>query len=387
MTAAQARRVWAAVVPAAGSARRMGFDKILARIDGVPVLTRTLLLLQGAGLDHIVVGVKDAEHVRSLALAPFGLDAVTLVAGGETRSDTVRRCLAHVPPGTTYVLVHDAARPYCSAHLIRQVMAVAEESGAACAALPIVDTVHRSRTDGCIAETLDRRNLWSAQTPQAFRLDLLAAAHAGVPGGTDDAGMVATLGSPVHVVAGEAPNIKLTVPADMPESTIPDVPFAVGLGHDIHRLVPGRRLILGGVEIPHPRGLLGHSDADVLTHAIADALLGAAGLGDIGQHFPPGDPAYAGADSLALLARCRDMVAAAGWRAVQADCLILAESPRIGPHASVIRDKLATVLGIDPRRLNIKAGTNEGLGSLGRGEGIAAQAVVVACRTAASSPG
>ena len=161
------------------------------------------------------------------------------------------------------------------------------------------------------------------------------------------------------------------------------VPFAVGLGQDIHRLVPGRRLVLGGVEVPFERGLLGHSDADVLSHALADAVLGAAALGDIGRHFPPADPAYAGADSLVLLARCRELAAAAGWCPWQVDCLVIAEEPRLSPHVERIRAKLAEVLGVAPARVNVKAGTNEGLGSLGRGEGIAAQAVVLAVRCAA----
>jgi len=379
VTAGRNGAVWAAVVPAAGSARRMGFDKTLARVHGVPVLARTIFGLRRSGLERVLVGVRDAARVRAEVLRPFGLDDVALVVGGETRAETVALCLAHLPDATTHVVVHDAARPNCSADLIGRVMAAAEESGAAAAALPVVDSVHRVGGAGCIVETLDRSDLRLAQTPQAFHLPLLLRAHQEVPAGSDDAGMVAALGVPVRLVDGERDNAKLTVPADMPPGDdASTVPFAVGLGHDIHRLVPGRPLVLGGVRIPYECGLLGHSDADVVCHAVADALLGAAGLGDIGRHFPPGDPVYAGADSLVLLARCRAMAEDAGWRPVQADCLVLAERPRLAPYAESMRAALAMAIRIPSGRINVKAGTNEGLGAVGRGEGIAAQAVVLA---------
>jgi len=384
MTAAQAGAVWAAVVPAAGSARRMGFDKTLALIEGVPVLARTLLLLRRAGLRQIVVGVRDEATVRARALTPFGLTEVGVVPGGATRSATVARCLEQLPADTTHVLVHDGARPHCSAELVRAVMVAAEGAGAAAAALPIFETVHRVGEDGCISATLDRERLWRAQTPQAFEVGLLRRAHAAASPGSDDAGMVAALGVPVRVVEGEHTNVKLTVAEDMappPGTQAPSV--AVGFGQDIHRLVAGRRLVLGGVEIPFERGLLGHSDADVLSHALADAVLGAAGRGDIGQHFPPGDPAYLGADSLTLLARCRLLAAEAGWRPFQADCLVLAERPHLAPYAEAMRRTLAAVLEIDPLRCNVKAGTNEGLGPVGRGEGVEAQAVVLLVRAPA----
>lgn len=385
MTAAQTRRLWAAVIPAAGSAQRMGFDKTLALLDGVPVLAHTLLVLRRAGIRRIVVGVRHEATVRALALAPFGFSEVILTPGGETRSATVARCLGQLPPDTTHVLVHDAARPHCSPDLVRAVMAAAEDSGAAAAGLPIFDTVHRANGDGCISETLDRHGLWRAQTPQAFEIGLLRRAHAAIGDGGDDAGMVAALGATVRLVEGERTNVKLTVPGDMPQATQADAPpFAVGFGHDIHRLVAGRRLVLGGVEIPHERGLLGHSDADVLSHALADAVLGASGQGDIGRHFPPEDPAYLGADSVMLLGRCRALAAEAGWRPAQVDALVLAERPRLAPYAQAIRGRLAAVLEIDPLRVNVKAGTNEGLGAVGRGEGIEAQAVVLMIRVPAS---
>lgn len=379
--------VWAAVLPAAGASRRMGFDKTMALLDGIPILGHALLGLRRAGLRHIVVGVRDVATVRSAVLAPLGLADVALTAGGETRAQTVARCLAALPGTVTHVLVHDAARPYCSPALVGRVMAAAEEWGAAAAALPVVDTVHRVDDAGCIAETLDRGVLRLAQTPQGFRVDLLRRAHREAAAGTDDAGMVAALGVPVQLVQGERENVKLTVPGDLrPPGAPTPPPFAVGMGHDVHRLVPDRPLILGGVRIPFERGLLGHSDADVVCHALADAVLGAAGIGDIGRHFPPGDPAFAGADSLRLLAICRARAEEAGWIPVQADCLVLAEAPRLAPHAEAMRAALAGALRIPAGRVNIKAGTNEGLGAIGRGEGIAAQAVVLAVAAPPAGP-
>ena len=363
---------------AGGASARMGSDKILATVDGSPVLTTSLRTLRAAGIKHMVVGVRpgSADRVRAVALAPYGLDDVVLVDGGATRSETVRRCLSAVNPQVTHVVVHDAARPRCSVDLVQRVLGAAERAGAACAALPVVDTVHCARPDATIARTLDRALLWSAQTPQAFRRDLLEAAHAAGGDATDDAGMVAALGVAVHLVPGERSNAKLTYPEDL----APGAAYAVGYGQDVHRLVPGRALILGGVHVPHDRGLEGHSDADVLAHAVADAVLGAAALGDIGRHFPPSDERWRGADSVELLRRCVEMAARAGWRPAQADCLITAERPRLAPWAEAMRTRVAAALGCTPERVNVKAGTAEGLGALGREEGIGATAVVLMAR-------
>jgi len=370
------RTLWAAVVPAAGESRRFGRDKTLADAGGRPVLARTLLTLREAGVPLLLVGVGAgaAARVRE-ALAPSGLEDVTLVEGGPTRAGTVARCLQALPPDVTHVLVHDAARPHCSPALVRRVMKAAVAGGAACAALPVVGTVHRADAAPIIAETLDRRVLWEAQTPQAFRRDLLERAHAQAAPGTDDAGMVAALGVAVHLVPGERRNAKLTFAEDLPAT--PALPLRIGYGHDVHRLVPGRPLVLGGVTIAHSLGLDGHSDADVLAHAVCDAVLGAAGLGDIGRHFPPGEARWKGADSLDLLRRCTALARAAGWRPAQADCLVLAERPRLALHAAAMRQNLAAALGISPQAVNVKAGTNEGMDALGREEGIAATAVAM----------
>ncbi len=355
----------------------MGRDKVMAELDGVPVLVRTLRVLAAAGLPRVVVGVRAAERAALAARLPAWLEGteIRLVEGGESRQETVGRCLAAVPADADHVLVHDAARPHCSPDLVLRVQREAEACGAAAAAWPVVDTVHRATADGTVVETLNRAGLWCAQTPQGFRRDVLAAAHAAAQTTyTDDAGLCAALGQMVRLVQGERANVKLTVPEDLAAAA---PPLAVGQGYDVHRLVADRPLVLGGVRIPHDRGLDGHSDADALCHALADAVLGAAGLGDIGHHFPPGDPAYAGADSLELLKHCVGLAAQHRWCPAQADCLVIAERPRLAPHVPAMRQRLAVALSLDPERVNVKAGTNEGLGWLGREEGIAAQAVVL----------
>jgi 2-C-methyl-D-erythritol 4-phosphate cytidylyltransferase/2-C-methyl-D-erythritol 2,4-cyclodiphosphate synthase len=343
--------VWAAVVPAAGASTRMGRDKTLADLDGAPVLVRSLRLLRAAGLRRLAVGIRAgaAARVREV-LERHDLGGAALVVGGAARAETVAACLAALDPEVTHVLVHDAARPYCSPDLVRRVMAAAEEAGAACAALPVVDTIHRAAPDGTIAAALDRSVLWQAQTPQGFRRDILERAHACAPAGTDDAGMVAALGAPVRLVEGERGNVKLTFAEDLAPVPGPALaaPVRVGYGHDVHRLVAGRPLILGGVRIPHDRGLDGHSDADALAHAVCDAVLGAAGLADIGTHFPPSDARWKGADSLDLLRRCVAICRQAGWRPAQADCLVAAERPRLAPHAGEMRRRLAEALDLPP---------------------------------------
>src|SRR5438132_1336820 len=237
--------------------------------------------------------------------------------------------------------------------------------------------------DGADArQTLDRDRLWVAHTPQAFRTALLREAHhrAKAEGfyGTDDAVLVERLGYAVRMVEDSPRNLKVTVPADL------DLAEAyagqrrivrTGIGYDAHRLALGRLLRVGGVEIPWPRGLAGHSDADVLAHAIMDALLGGAGLGDLGRHFPPGDPAFRGADSIELLRRVAAMAAGAGWRVVHVDSTVLAEAPRLAPYIPQMRERLAAALGVDSSTVNVKATTTEGMGAIGRGEGIAAHAV------------
>ncbi len=358
----------------------MGTDKLLIPLRGVPVLAVTLRRLREAGLGRMIVGVRPGaqDAIREAVLGPNQLEDIVLVEGGGTRAETVAACLAEAPSGTTHVLVHDAARPHCSVELIARVMAAAERWGAASAGLPAVDTLHEVDSEGRITATPERSLLWQAQTPQGFALEVLARAHAHPGPRTDDAGLVAAMGVEVHMVPGEPANVKLTHPEDLPCGPPPGV--AVGLGQDVHRLVPGRPLILGGVHVPSDLGLDGHSDADVLAHAVADAVLGAAGLGDIGRHFPPSDPRWKGADSMDLLARSSALARAAGWRVAQADCLLLAERPRLAPHAAAMAANLARAMNVGVGAVNVKFGTNEGLGYVGRAEGMAAWATVVLAR-------
>jgi 2-C-methyl-D-erythritol 4-phosphate cytidylyltransferase/2-C-methyl-D-erythritol 2,4-cyclodiphosphate synthase len=260
--------------------------------------------------------------------------------------------------------------------------------GAALAALPITDTVKRAAGEGDprVAETLDRRTLWAAQTPQAFRGALLrqayAAAGAEASLATDECALVERLGQPVTLVPGEPGNFKITTADDVARArALTEPPFATGVAYDCHRFQAGRRLVLGGVEFEGD-GLLGHSDADVCAHAIGDAVLGAAGLGDLGRHFPDTDPRWKGANSLALLREIAAMAAAAGWRVGNADVTLAARRPRIAPRAEEMRARLAEALGVSPAQVNVKATTGEGMGFVGRGEGIAAHATALLVRSA-----
>jgi 2-C-methyl-D-erythritol 4-phosphate cytidylyltransferase/2-C-methyl-D-erythritol 2,4-cyclodiphosphate synthase len=235
-----------------------------------------------------------------------------------------------------------------------------------------------------VAETLDRRTLWLAQTPQGFRADLLlgayAAAGAAASEATDECGLVERLGAPVTLVPGEPGNFKITSPEDVARArALTEPPFATGVAYDCHRFEPGRRLVLGGVEFEGD-GLLGHSDADVCAHAIGDAILGAAGLGDLGRHFPDTDPRWKGVSSLLVLREIAARAAEAGWRVGNADVTLAARRPKIAPRAAEMRERLAGALGVSPSQVNVKATTGEGMGFVGRGEGIAAHAVALLVR-------
>jgi 2-C-methyl-D-erythritol 4-phosphate cytidylyltransferase / 2-C-methyl-D-erythritol 2,4-cyclodiphosphate synthase len=379
-----------AVVPAAGRGERFGSDtpKALLSLHGRPLLQYPLEVLQDVDeVETIVVAAPSGavDAVRRLAASAELSKVVAVVEGGADRQASVRRALEALPPGPGVVLVHDGVRPFLSASLVRDVVAAAVRDGGAVAAVPVDETI-KSGHKGWVETTLDRSGLFRIQTPQAFRRTLLEEAHRAAERegfrGTDDAALVERMGHRVRLVPGTATNLKVTLPEDLAlaealarRTEAPAASPRVGLGFDAHRFVSGRPLILGGVEIPAPRGLGGHSDADVVVHAVMDALLGAAGCGDIGQHFPPHDPAHAGANSLGLLARVRDLLAAAGWRAAHVDVMVLAETPRLASHIPAMRAAIGGVLGLGEGSVNVKATTLEGLGAIGRGEGIAAQAV------------
>lgn len=324
------------------------------------------------------------EAFRALIAAGPGDKTEKIVAGGATRQESVWAGLCEISAGMDCVLIHDAARPLVSRHLMESCAAAAASYGAAIAALPVSDTLKRSVGE-VISATIDRSDLWIAQTPQAFRVDVITEAYerARRDGAvaTDDAALVEALGRPVRLVMGSPRNVKITYPADLTlaqdlvRGETAAAGIRCGIGYDVHRLVEGRRLVLGGVEFPGRRGLDGHSDADVLAHAICDALLGAAGLGDIGRHFPDTDPRYAGADSIELLRRAREMTAAAGFGVVNVDAVVVAEEPRIAGDVARMQQRLGEALGIAPDRISVKGKTAEGLGPIGAGEGIASHAI------------
>ncbi len=374
-----------AIIAAGGAGRRMGgrVPKQFLMLAGRPVLRHTLERFAGApGIDAIVLVLPAADLERGRELTQGLGVACSVVAGGETRQESVRRGF-EAAADADLLVVHDGARPLVSRQLIEQVREAAVQYGAAIAAVPAKDTLKEVDGDGRIERTIDRRRIWQAQTPQAMRRDLLetalqVAAAAGFVG-TDEASLLEHAGFSVTVVEGDPNNIKITVPADLAVAErllggggAP--PVRIGHGYDAHRLVAGRPLVLGGVDIPHDRGLLGHSDADVLTHALMDALLGGAGCGDIGRHFPDTDPRYRGISSLELLDRVVAVVAEAGWRPANADITVIAQAPRLAPHLPAMRANLARVCHTEA--VNIKATTTEQMGFAGRGEGIAAHAVV-----------
>ena len=374
-------RVWTIVV-AAGTGDRFGGAKQYASLGGRRVLDWSLAAARQAG-DGVVVVVPAGEAGR----AEPGADIV--VAGADSRSGSVRNGLAAVPADAEVVVVHDAARPLAGPALFRAaVEAVRAGAPGAVCAVPVNDTVKRVRGATVVA-TVDRSELWAVQTPQAFAAGALRAAHADGGDATDDAALLEAAGLQVAVVRGDPGNLKVTNPGDLAlaealagtdPAARPDGPaLRVGQGYDVHAFSddPSRPLVLGGVVFDGERGLKGHSDADVVAHAVADALLGAAGLGDLGCHFPDTDAAWAGADSLALLAEVVRRAAEAGWRPANADCTVVLERPRLAPRRADMEARLAAAVGAP---VNVKAARAEGLGSLGRGEGIACSAVVLVGR-------
>jgi 2-C-methyl-D-erythritol 4-phosphate cytidylyltransferase/2-C-methyl-D-erythritol 2,4-cyclodiphosphate synthase len=329
----------------------------------------------------VVTSPELREAVAALCAERLAGRPWRVALGGERRQDSVAAGLA-AAPDAGIIVVHDGARPFAEAALFKAaVAAVRGGADAAIAALPLTDTL--KRVDGeTVVATLDRSVHTLAQTPQAFRRAALerALATAREEGRTvtDEATLVEQGGGRVVTVPGSRRNLKLTVPEDLDLAlaiaTTPARQVRTGIGYDVHRLVPERRLVLGGVEIPFERGLDGHSDADVALHAIMDALLGACALGDIGHHFPPGDPTYRNADSRALLRAVGELLAERGAVVMNVDCTIVAEAPKLLPHVPAMRAAIADCLGIAPEQVSLKATTNELMGFVGRGEGIAALA-------------
>jgi len=392
---------WAVLV-AGGRGTRMALpeNKAFVPLRGEPMLALSLrALLDSGAFSGVTVVAAPGECPRAEALIAGCSRAdvrILAVEGGADRQASVWNGLCTLPPEAEVVAVHDAARPLVTTAIIEACLASAREFGSGVAAVPLKDTVKQVDAGGAVLRTPPRAGLRAVQTPQAFRVRLLREAHeAALRTGlraTDDAALVEALcGAPVRLVEGDSENIKVTTPEDVDVAealltrrntgaSIPVQPFRIGQGYDVHRLVEGRALILCGVRVPHGRGLLGHSDADVAAHALCDAVLGAAGLGDIGRHFPDTDPAYAGADSLLLLAEAVRKAAAAGYAVSNADITIVAQQPKLQAYIPQMADNLARVLGAARPSVNVKATTTEGLGFEGCEMGISAQAVALLVR-------
>ncbi|MFN0116145.1 MAG: bifunctional 2-C-methyl-D-erythritol 4-phosphate cytidylyltransferase/2-C-methyl-D-erythritol 2,4-cyclodiphosphate synthase [Paracoccaceae bacterium] len=367
----------AAIIVAAGRGTRAGSGeaKQWRPLAGRPVLAHTIDAF--AGLDRTVVALHPEDMARGIALT--GGSAI-LVAGGRTRAESVMRALEAIEgSGITHVLIHDAARPFVSRAVIGRVIDALASSPGAAPGLPVADALWRG-DGGRVTGLADRTGFWRAQTPQGFALDAILAAHRAHPGGAaDDVEVALAAGVPVTVVPGDEANFKITYPDDFARAErmmgggatmISDV--RTGSGFDVHAFTEGDHVTLCGVRVPHDRALLGHSDADAGMHALTDAIYGALGEGDIGQHFPPSDPRWKGAESAIFLAHAAGLAAGRGYRVTSADVTLICEAPRIGPHVAAMRTELARLLGIAPDRIGIKATTSEGLGFTGRKEGIAA---------------
>ena len=375
-----------AIIVAGGAGRRLGgsVPKQLLEIGGRSLLERSVDAFRShSGVSQVIVALPPALVNEP----PSWLEGVRLVAGGERRQDSVASAFDAIENRTEIVLVHDAARPFVSPALISRTIDAAAEHGAAIAAVDVRDTVKRAEAVSgryVIVETIPRDTVFLAQTPQGFRRDVLAAAIAqGRSDGTDvtdEASLAERAGYRVHIVAGESDNVKITTAEDLAAAQARLAPVRtgrVGTGYDLHRLVSGRPLVVGGVTVPADRGPLGHSDGDVACHAVTDAILGAACQGDIGRHFPDSDPRWKGASSLDLLRDAVAMVAAQGFGIGNVDVTVILETPRLRDHIDGMRSAMARALGIDVSRVSVKAKTNEGMDALGRGDAIAAHATVL----------
>lgn len=367
-----------ALIVAAGKGERVGggVPKQYRLLGGKPVLRWAVESLIGhpaVQSTRVVIGQGQQEQANA---ALEGLDVGATIEGGAERTDSVRAGLAMVEADA--VLVHDAARPFCPSAVVDRLLASLEFHDGAAPVLPVGDTL--ARAGESLGELVDRSGMVRVQTPQAFRLDRLRAAYErwSGPSPTDETTVVRAAGMRVAGVQGDPALEKLTLPSDFERAEqwlAGRLRPRTGTGFDVHAFAGEGPIMLGGVEVPHNRGLAGHSDADVVLHAITDALLGAAGLGDIGEHFPPSDARWKGADSSLFLSHAAQLLRARGAIIDHVDCTIVAEAPKVGPHRSAMRARIAGIAGLSIDQVSIKATTTEGLGFTGRREGIAAQAV------------
>lgn len=393
-----------AVIAAGGMAQRMqGVNKQILKIDGIPVLVRSIRALAAIPEIREMVVVARPELFEQLESwkQEYHLPDFCLTAGGDTRQQSVLNGVGCLSEQVEYVVIHDGARPFADRQLIDRCLQSAVEHQAATAAVPVKDTIKQAADDGSIAATPDRSRLYLTQTPQIFHAQLYrrAAEQAQAEGldFTDDCQLMEHLGHRVWLAQGDYRNIKITTPEDIviaqaiAESMEGEAPrmeqekqrmplMRIGHGYDVHRLVEGRKLILGGVEIPWQKGLLGHSDADVLVHAVMDAILGAAALGDIGKHFPDTDPNYAGADSMLLLREVVRLVEEQGYQIGNLDCTVIAQQPKLKDLIPQMQERIAAVCKVQPNQVSVKATTEEKLGFTGTGEGMSAHCVCLLTR-------
>ncbi|MDO5370921.1 bifunctional 2-C-methyl-D-erythritol 4-phosphate cytidylyltransferase/2-C-methyl-D-erythritol 2,4-cyclodiphosphate synthase [Paracoccus sp. (in: a-proteobacteria)] len=377
----------AVLITAAGRGTRMGGEVPKQWLDlaGRSVLARSIDAF--AGFDRIIVTVHPGD--MDLAIAGLG-GRVTLVAGGETRSDSVRAGLKVLEgSGITHVLIHDGARPLVAPSTIGAVVtALAEGAEAAAPGLAVTDALWRGDA-ASVTGFADRRGLFRAQTPQGFSLPVILAAHRAAAGGAaDDVELVQRQGVAVRIVPGDEDNLKITWPGDMERAGRilrmrgNDMDVRLGNGYDVHAFGPGDHVWLCGVQVPHDKGLMGHSDADVGMHALTDAIYGALAQGDIGRHFPPSDPQWKGAASEIFLRHAAELARSMGYRLGNADVTLICERPKIGPHAGAMQAQLAEIMGVEAGRVSVKATTSERLGFTGREEGIASIATATLIREA-----
>jgi 2-C-methyl-D-erythritol 4-phosphate cytidylyltransferase/2-C-methyl-D-erythritol 2,4-cyclodiphosphate synthase len=381
-----------AIIPAGGAGKRLKTQKAkqYLLLDHLPVLVHALKVFQQAEIIEEIILVLPPDDVVSAQkqlINKYGLIKVTaVVAGGKERQDSVRNGLAAITGECDIVVIHDAVRPFITQELIHKVVSAAKTAGAASVGVKAKDTIKETKKDNTVTATIPRQNLWLTQTPQAFKFELLKKAYKAAYDkkfyGTDDASLVERIGSKVKMIEGSYENIKITTPEDliMAEALMKNkkggaMNFRNGFGYDCHRFAYGRKFILGGVEIPFDKGLYGHSDADALIHAICDALLGAAGCGDIGRHFPDTDSAYKDISSIVLLERVKKIIEAKGFLINNVDATVVMEMPKLALYAAQMVSNIARALDIAETSVNIKAKTNEGMGFIGQNEGVAVFAV------------
>ena len=379
-----------AIVAAGGRGVRLGADrpKQFLEIGGRSILETSVAALAASDRIKNIVVALPPEHLTDAGKGWASIPTpITFVAGGTRRQDSVANAFAKAPANADVIVIHDAARPFVTTEMIARTIDAAFAHGAAIAAIPVRDTVKQAgdaHHDGSrpIRATIPRESVFLAQTPQAFRRDVLARAldEGRTIDATDEAMLVERLGLPVHLVDGDPRNIKITTPEDLADARRSNAVMRIGNGYDLHKLVAGRPLILAGVTIPFELGLSGHSDADIVCHAVTDAVLGAANAGDIGRLFPDTDPKWKGADSIALLKGAVARVHEAGYRISNVDVTVIAQKPKLLPYLDQMRANLAAALGVDVDTVSVKGKTNEGVDSMGRGESMAAHAVALVMR-------